>query len=114
MLRVERLAAACPNADTLACGVVEVSLMQLVLTMIFLNFTRQAYLYVQLGITAFNGARHNEAVDHFTAAVNACAVSSKSVIHYVYEDLVVVRRYDASENAFHVQLYALCSYLGGT
>jgi len=38
-----------------------------------------------------NDARHNEAVGHFTAAVNTGALSSKSDIHYMYEDLVVVR-----------------------
>jgi hypothetical protein len=54
----------------------------------------QTYLRIQLGIDAFDGARHNEAADHFTAAVNSTAFSSK-FIHRTYEDLTVVRQYCA-------------------
>jgi hypothetical protein len=36
-------------------------------------------------------ARHDEAADHFTAAVNSGAFSSKN-IHLIYDDFVVVRQ----------------------
>jgi hypothetical protein len=36
-----------------------------------LRFTCQASLRVQLGTIAFKDAHHNEAVDHFAAAVKA-------------------------------------------
>ncbi|KAG2127088.1 hypothetical protein BD769DRAFT_1387971 [Suillus cothurnatus] len=52
LLRVEQLSVY-PSADPLACGVV------------------MASLRLQLGIIAFNGARHSEAIEHFTAAVKA-------------------------------------------
>jgi hypothetical protein len=39
-------------------------------------------------------ARHDEAADHFTAAVNSDAFSSKN-IHLIYDDFVVVRQDDA-------------------
>jgi hypothetical protein len=39
-------------------------------------------------------ARHDEAADHFTAAVNAGVPSSTS-IHQIYEDVIVVRQDDA-------------------
>ncbi|KAG0708661.1 hypothetical protein DFH29DRAFT_427152 [Suillus ampliporus] len=73
---VQGLAAACPNNDTLACCVVE------------------AYLYVQLGINALNGGRHDEAADHFTAAVKSSVFPSKSDIHSTYDDLVVLFGWD--------------------
>ena len=85
-----------------------------VLTLIFLSCAHQAYLHVQLGTIALDGERHDDAADHFTAAVNTGALSSNSTIHYIYEDLVVVCRYDASENTFRAHLHALCSCLGGT
>ncbi|KAG0699362.1 hypothetical protein DFH29DRAFT_1002055 [Suillus ampliporus] len=69
---VQKLASACPNNDTLACRVVD------------------TYLRVQLGINALNGARHDEAVGHFTAAVNSSAFLSKSNFHSIYGDLVVL------------------------
>ncbi|KAG2134884.1 uncharacterized protein EDB93DRAFT_1331178 [Suillus bovinus] len=68
--------ASCPNADTLACCVV------------------QAYLRVQLGIKALDGARHDEAVDHLTAALDCRDSLSKSNIHEIYEDLVVFFGWD--------------------
>jgi hypothetical protein len=40
---------------------------------------------------ALDGARHNEAVEHFTAAVNASAFFHKTPIHSMYEEFVVVR-----------------------
>jgi hypothetical protein len=59
----------------------------------------QTCIRVQLGIDAFNGARHDEAAEHFTAAVNSTAFSSKlkTNFHLLYEDLVVVRRYAHSK-----------------
>ncbi|KAG2743238.1 hypothetical protein P692DRAFT_201795091 [Suillus brevipes Sb2] len=72
MLLVKELAAACPNADILACRVVE------------------TYLRVQLGNKA---SRHDEAADHFTAAVNAGALSS-TFIHQIFEDLTVLFGWD--------------------
>ncbi|KAG1740865.1 uncharacterized protein EDB91DRAFT_342521 [Suillus paluster] len=73
ILRVRKLASTCPNNDTLACHVVE------------------AYLCIQLGI---NAADHNEAADHFTAAVNACAFSSTLPIDSIYENLVMLFGWD--------------------
>ncbi|KAG1725059.1 uncharacterized protein EDB91DRAFT_1267593 [Suillus paluster] len=73
ILRVRKLAAVCPNNDTLACCAVE------------------AYLCVQLGI---NAANHNEAVDYFIAAVDASAFSSTLPINSIYEDLVVLFGWD--------------------
>jgi hypothetical protein len=64
-----------------------------------LQLAHQAYLRVQLGINAFDGARHDEAADHFTAAVNSNAFSSK-YIHLIYEDLTVVRQYCAHAMLF--------------
>ncbi|KIK37516.1 hypothetical protein CY34DRAFT_810271 [Suillus luteus UH-Slu-Lm8-n1] len=75
MVLVNELAAACPDADILGCRVVE------------------TYLRVQLGIDAFNGARHDEASDHFTAAVNSTACSSK-FIHLLYEELTMLFGWD--------------------
>ncbi|KAG2338323.1 hypothetical protein BDR05DRAFT_705075 [Suillus weaverae] len=75
-LLLKELAVGCPDADTLACRVV------------------QAYLRVQLGIKALDGARHDEAADHFTVAVNTSAFSSRSHIHFMYEDLVVLFGWD--------------------
>ncbi|KIK34625.1 hypothetical protein CY34DRAFT_625933 [Suillus luteus UH-Slu-Lm8-n1] len=72
MLLVRELAAACPKADRLGCRVVE------------------TYLRVQLGTKA---SRHDEAADHFTAAVNAGALSS-TFIHQIYEDLTVLFGWD--------------------
>ncbi|KAG2746843.1 hypothetical protein P692DRAFT_201791673, partial [Suillus brevipes Sb2] len=59
VLRVEQLASD-PAADPLACGVVVSS------------------LRLQLGTIAFNGARHSEAIEHFTAAVKASTFLAKS------------------------------------
>ena len=61
------------------------------MTLIFLNFTRQAYLHVQLGTIALDSARHNKAADHFTAAVYAAMSSISAKVHDIYGDLVVVR-----------------------
>lgn len=75
MLRVEELSAF-PSVDTLACHVVE------------------AYLRVQLGKIALDNKRHNEAVDQFTAAVNASAFFYKSAIHSTYEEFVMLFGWD--------------------
>jgi hypothetical protein len=57
-------------------------------------------------------ASHNEAADHFTAAVNSSAFTSEAEnpIHLKYKVFVVVRGYYSIENTFHVQL-ALCAVL---
>jgi len=113
-VRVQQLADACPNADTLACRVVEVSVEVQVRTLTeFMNFIFQAYLRVQLGINALDDSRHNEAADHFIAAINSGAFSSGEAIHSKYEVFVMVRRYLATNNAFH-RLCASCSSSGGT
>ncbi|KAG1785848.1 uncharacterized protein HD556DRAFT_88056 [Suillus plorans] len=75
-LLLKELAAGCPNADTLACGIV------------------QAYLHVELGIKALDSARYDEAADHFTAALDSSDLSSESDIHEIYEDLVVLFGWD--------------------
>jgi hypothetical protein len=67
-----------------------------------------------MGIKASNNALHNEAADHFTAAISTGVLSSKWEIHSKYEVFVLVCSYDSAENAFHAQLRALCSFLGGT
>jgi hypothetical protein len=46
----------------------------------------------QLGINALNGTRHDEAVDHFVAAVNGGACWFKLALQSQYKDFVVVRR----------------------
>jgi len=75
MLLIKDLAVACPNVDPLARRVVE------------------TYLCVQLGIKAFDGARHDEAADHFTTAVNSGAFSSK-FMPQMYEDLTMLFGWD--------------------
>ncbi|KAG1887514.1 WD40-repeat-containing domain protein [Suillus fuscotomentosus] len=75
MLLIKDLAAACPNVDPLAYRVVE------------------TYLRVQLGIKAFDGARHDEAADHFTTAVDSGAFSSK-FMPQIYEDLTMLFGWD--------------------
>ncbi|KAG2345354.1 hypothetical protein BDR05DRAFT_133832 [Suillus weaverae] len=78
IIRIQELAL-CPNADIHACQIVE------------------AYLCIQLGINALDGAHYNEAVDHFTAAVKVDAWSSKSAIrsvHFIYDDFVVLFGWD--------------------
>jgi hypothetical protein len=58
-----------------------------------IDFSWQAYLHVQLGINALDDASHNEAADHFTAAINSSAFTSEDPIHLKYEVFVVVRGY---------------------
>ncbi|KAG2356768.1 hypothetical protein BDR07DRAFT_1491520 [Suillus spraguei] len=76
MLLIKELSATCPNTDPLARRVVE------------------TYLHVQLGINALHGARHDDAANYFTVAVNSTTFSSKT-IHLMYDDLTVVRQDDA-------------------
>ncbi|KAG1731855.1 uncharacterized protein EDB91DRAFT_1084945 [Suillus paluster] len=54
----------------------------------------EAYLRVQLGTIAMDGALHKEAADYFTAAVNAGIFYSKFDIHSMYEDFVVLFGWD--------------------
>ncbi|KAG2345926.1 hypothetical protein BDR05DRAFT_988531 [Suillus weaverae] len=75
MLLIKELAAACPTTDPLARRVVE------------------TYLRVQLGIKAFDSARHDEAANHFTVAVNLGAFSSK-YIHATHVDLTMLFGWD--------------------
>ncbi|KAG1804852.1 uncharacterized protein HD556DRAFT_485881 [Suillus plorans] len=75
MLRVDQLAAD-PSADPIACGIVVAS------------------LRLQLGIIAFNGARHNEAVGHFSAAVDASAVLARSLVPTALEAFTVLFGWD--------------------
>jgi hypothetical protein len=49
---------------------------------------------MELGTKASGDARHDEAVDHFTTAVNSAAFSLK-YIHQLYEELIMVRQDDA-------------------
>jgi len=87
--RVQDLAGACPHSDTHACRIVKVSTIHSIRK--FINFTHQAYLCLELGVNAWDSGRHEEAIDHFTVAVETSAVSSKWAIHTIYEDFVVVR-----------------------
>lgn len=75
VLPVQELAAR-PNADSLACRVVE------------------AYMRVQLGTIAMDNGLHREAAGHFTAAVNAGIFFSKLDVHSTYEDFVVLFGWD--------------------
>ncbi|KAG1799939.1 uncharacterized protein HD556DRAFT_1439606 [Suillus plorans] len=75
LLLIKYLAAACPSVEPPARRVVE------------------TYLRVQLGIKAFDGAHHDEAADHFTAAMHSDAFSSK-YIHLVCQDLTVLFGWD--------------------
>ncbi|KAG2153445.1 uncharacterized protein EDB93DRAFT_1248718 [Suillus bovinus] len=76
ILRVQELAATRPDPNSLACGIVE------------------AYLHFQMGMNALDNARHNEAADHFTAAVNTIGFSSMSATHSRYDVFVVLFGWD--------------------
>ncbi|KAG1800334.1 uncharacterized protein HD556DRAFT_1028494 [Suillus plorans] len=76
ILRVQVLTTTRPNPSSLACGIVE------------------AYLHMQLGMDALDYARHNEAADHFTAAVNTIGFPSMSAIHSRYDIFVVLFGWD--------------------
>jgi tetratricopeptide (TPR) repeat protein len=76
ILRVQELATTRPNPNSLACGIVE------------------AYLHVQVGMNALDDARHNEAADHFTSAINTIGFSSKSTICSQYDVFVVLFGWD--------------------
>jgi tetratricopeptide (TPR) repeat protein len=75
LLRVEQLFAD-PSTDSLTCGVVVAS------------------LQVQLGTIAFNGARHSEAIEHFTAAVKASTFLAKSAAPAACEAFTVLFGWD--------------------
>ncbi|OAX34764.1 hypothetical protein K503DRAFT_420176 [Rhizopogon vinicolor AM-OR11-026] len=76
MLRIQELASACPDADTLTCRVVE------------------AYLNVQLGVNSLNDAHHDEAADNFTAAIDTGVLSSQLAIRFKYEVFAVLFGWD--------------------
>jgi hypothetical protein len=91
MLRIGELAV-CPNADLVACRIVE------------------AYLRVQLGNIALGSARYNEAVEHFTSAVNASTFFYKLPIHLMYDEFVALFGWDLKSlwyTANQQQCYAL-------
>jgi len=96
ILRIGELAA-CPNVDPVACRIVEVSTMRSItlgscdLVDFAHPFVHQAYLHVQLGNMALNGACYNKAVEHFTTAVNASTFFYKLPIHLMYDEFIVVR-----------------------
>ncbi|KAG1906278.1 uncharacterized protein F5891DRAFT_557293 [Suillus fuscotomentosus] len=72
MLRVDQLA----SADSIACSIV------------------MASLRLQLGIIAFNGARHDEAVEHFSAAVEGSTFLAKSLVPSAFEAFTVLFGWD--------------------
>ncbi|KAG2153443.1 uncharacterized protein EDB93DRAFT_1248716 [Suillus bovinus] len=93
--RVQELTTTRPDANSLACSIVG------------------AYLHVQLGMNALDDARHNEAADHFTTAVNSITFSSKSAIYSRYDIFVVLFGWDlrslwrtAHQNWCHALLQA--------
>ncbi|KAG2066418.1 WD40 repeat-like protein [Suillus decipiens] len=91
MLRIGELAA-CPNVDPIACRIVE------------------AYLRVQLGNMALDGARYNEAVEHFTAAANASIFFYKLPIQLTYDEFIALFGLDLKslcQTANQQQCYAL-------
>ncbi|KAG2130300.1 uncharacterized protein EDB93DRAFT_84338 [Suillus bovinus] len=85
-LLLKELTTGCPNADTLACCVV------------------QAYLLLQLGISDLDDARYEEAAEHFTAVLNSSALLWSSPIHFMYEDLVVLFGWDLKSLRLTAQL----------
>ncbi|KAG2054939.1 WD40 repeat-like protein [Suillus hirtellus] len=91
ILRIRELAAS-PDVDPVACRIVE------------------AYLRVQLGNIALQGARYNEAVGHFTAAANASTFFYRLPIHLTYDEFVVLFGWDLKslwQTANQQQCYAL-------
>lgn len=95
ILRVLELGSVFSYADTVACRIVE------------------AYLHLELGIRALDGASHNDAVDHFTDVVNIMAGPPKSARHSKYEEFVVLFGWDleslwqtANQKLCHALLFA--------
>ncbi|KAG2140532.1 uncharacterized protein EDB93DRAFT_1297267 [Suillus bovinus] len=95
ILRVQNLATTRPNPNSLACSIVE------------------AYLHVQMGMNASTNARHDEAVDHFTAAIGTISFSSMAAIHFKYDIFVMLFGWDlkslwqtAHQNGCHALLRA--------
>jgi len=116
------LADLCLNADSAACRLVEVSMYTRCnsvpsIDMHFFSFDRciKVYLRIQLGIKAFNDARHNEAVEQFTAAINSSVLSNEGLNYSDYDIFVIVRSYSFNKHdRFHTQLWSLYSCSGGT
>ncbi|KAG1804619.1 WD40-repeat-containing domain protein [Suillus variegatus] len=98
MLRVQELVTDFPDTDLLACRVVE------------------TYLHVQLGTIALSSWCHKgQAVNHFTSAVSASALFSKSSIHRMYGDFTVVRWCHTAINVFSCSIaFFSGSSSGGT
>jgi hypothetical protein len=95
LLRVDRLSAD-SSSDPIACGIVVVSLaftitLMFVRRLIGVHFVHQASLRFQLGTIALNGGRHSEAVEHFTAAVEASTFLAQSAPPSSCEVFTVVR-----------------------
>ncbi|KAG1791546.1 uncharacterized protein HD556DRAFT_642316 [Suillus plorans] len=76
-MHIQRLANVCPKADIPVCHI--------------------AYLRLQLGIDAFDGAYENEADEHFAVIINTIASTSQSAIHSTYEDFVVLFGWNLKE-----------------
>jgi len=117
MQRIQQLAVACPHVDALACRVVEVSTsysieFTLIYSHSFFQTSHQAYLHIQLGINALNDSYHDEAADHFTAAINTGMLMYNQVIRSQYEVFVVVRTYDLTENIFHAPTKCIVQLFG--
>jgi len=114
MQRVKELANICPEADIVACHVVEVSIIGSFRLLVPIHF-HQAYLLVELGIKALNVARHDEAAGHFNDAIHSGVLSNERGIYSEYEIFIIVCSYPSDEhNVFHAQLWALYSCSGGT
>ncbi|KAG2349765.1 hypothetical protein BDR05DRAFT_252598 [Suillus weaverae] len=92
ILRIQQLAVVCTNANAVTCHAV------------------QAYLHLQLGSDALDNACYNEAVDHFTAAVNTNPVSFELDVHSIFEDLTVLFGWDL-KNLWQTANQKRCSAL---
>jgi hypothetical protein len=56
----------------------------------FVKLTYQAYLHIQMGINALDGAHYNEAAGCFAAAINTISFSSMLTIHSKYDVFIMV------------------------
>jgi len=64
---------------------------------------------------ALNDARHDEAADHFTDAINSGILSDERLIDPEYEIFVIVCLYPSNKHGtFDTQLWTFYSCLGGT
>ncbi|KAG2157922.1 uncharacterized protein EDB93DRAFT_1300539 [Suillus bovinus] len=75
-LLLKELNTGCPNADNSCIS--------------YRGGNDNAYLRIQLGLKTLDSTRHDEVAEHFTAALNSSALPSKSGVHDIYEDLVVL------------------------